>query len=39
MFGGDIGFLLAAGFTAVVYPIARYVERKYEGPARMRKRI
>ncbi|WOO78800.1 Purine-cytosine permease fcyB [Vanrija pseudolonga] len=30
-FGGDIGFELASGFTAVVYPIFRYLEIKYTG--------
>lgn len=38
LFGGDIGFELSFAFTAVVYPIARYVERRYENPQRMRRR-
>ncbi|KLO11603.1 hypothetical protein SCHPADRAFT_830812 [Schizopora paradoxa] len=38
-FGGDIGFELSCGFSAIVYPIARYIERKYESPQRLRKRI
>jgi purine-cytosine permease-like protein len=29
--GGDIGFELAAGFSGVVYPIARYFEKQYFG--------
>ncbi|TDL19282.1 hypothetical protein BD410DRAFT_774153 [Rickenella mellea] len=37
-FGGDIGFELSCAFTAVVYPVCRYIERKYEDPARMRTR-
>ena len=36
-FGGDIGFELAFAFAAIVYPIARYIERKYESPERFRK--
>ncbi|KAI5118639.1 hypothetical protein M0805_000015 [Coniferiporia weirii] len=36
VFGGDIGFELSLAFSALVYPIARYVERKYENPARLR---
>ncbi|THH02634.1 hypothetical protein EW145_g6721 [Phellinidium pouzarii] len=35
-FGGDIGFELSFAFSALVYPIARYLERKYENPARHR---
>ncbi|KAL1409851.1 hypothetical protein Q8F55_003850 [Vanrija albida] len=30
-FGGDIGFELASGFTAVVYPLFRFLEIKYIG--------
>ncbi|GAA6006280.1 hypothetical protein JCM11491_002094 [Sporobolomyces phaffii] len=30
-YGADIGFELAAGFTAVSYPAFRYLERKYTG--------
>jgi purine-cytosine permease-like protein len=30
-FGGDIGFELAAGFSGIVYPIARYLEKKRFG--------
>ncbi|GAA5876977.1 hypothetical protein JCM16303_006356 [Sporobolomyces ruberrimus] len=29
--GADLGFELAGGFTAVTYPIFRYIERKYSG--------
>ena len=28
-FGGDIGFELAAAFAGTVYPIARYIEKKF----------
>ena len=28
-FGGDLGFELAAAFTAVTFPIFRYLEKKY----------
>ncbi|KAH8110364.1 permease for cytosine/purines, uracil, thiamine, allantoin-domain-containing protein [Phellopilus nigrolimitatus] len=35
-FGGDIGFELSCAFSAIVYPIARYIERRFESPARMR---
>ena len=35
-FGGDIGFELSFAFSAVVYPIARYIERKFESPERFR---
>ncbi|WVQ86056.1 hypothetical protein IAT38_008224 [Cryptococcus sp. DSM 104549] len=28
-FGGDVGWLLALGFTAVIYPITRTLERKW----------
>jgi purine-cytosine permease-like protein len=31
LFGGDIGFELAAGFSGIVYPIARYFEKKHFG--------
>jgi len=30
-FGGDIGFELAAAFAGVVYPVARYIEKKKFG--------
>ena len=30
-FGGDIGFELAAAFSGIVYPIARYIEKKKFG--------
>ena len=30
-FGGDIGFELAAAFAGIVYPMARYVEKKKFG--------
>lgn len=30
-FGGDIGFELAAAFAGIVYPIARYLEKKKFG--------
>ena len=30
-FGGDIGFELAAVFAGIVYPIARYIEKKKFG--------
>ncbi|KAL5513838.1 FCY21 [Sanghuangporus vaninii] len=35
-FGGDIGFELSFAFSAITYPIARTVERRYEGAARSR---
>ncbi|KAH8104390.1 hypothetical protein DFH11DRAFT_1883415 [Phellopilus nigrolimitatus] len=35
-FGGDIGFELSCTFAAIVYPIARYIERKLESHAGMR---
>ena len=38
VFGGDIGFELSTAFTAVTYPIFRYIERKYENPERFRRR-
>lgn len=31
IFGGDVGFELAAAFAGVVYPIARYIEKKKFG--------
>lgn len=31
MFGGDIGFELAGSFTALTYPLFRYLELKYVG--------
>lgn len=31
MFGGDIGFELAAAFSGIVYPIARYFEKQHYG--------
>jgi len=31
VFGGDIGFELAAAFSGTVYPVARYVEKKKFG--------
>lgn len=31
VFGGDIGFELAAAFSGIVYPVARYVEKKKFG--------
>ena len=37
MYGGDIGFILSCGFAAVAYPIARYIERRFESPERSRK--
>lgn len=37
-FGGDVGFELSCAFTAVAYPVCRYIERKYEDPARFRTR-
>ncbi|GAA6049255.1 hypothetical protein JCM3770_005907 [Rhodotorula araucariae] len=30
-YGADLGFELAFGFTAVSYPVCRYLERKYTG--------
>jgi len=30
-FGGDIGFELAAAFSGIVYPIARYIEKNKFG--------
>ncbi|KAF8488734.1 permease for cytosine/purines, uracil, thiamine, allantoin-domain-containing protein [Gautieria morchelliformis] len=33
-FGGDIGFELSMSFTAVSYPILRFIERRWEAPAR-----
>ena len=30
-FGGDVGFELALGFTLVVYPIARTIEKRITG--------
>lgn len=30
-FGGDIGFEVAFGFTAVTYPVFRYFERRQHG--------
>ncbi|GAA5922195.1 hypothetical protein JCM3775_003526 [Rhodotorula graminis] len=30
-YGADLGFELAFGFTAVTYPVCRYLERKYTG--------
>jgi NCS1 nucleoside transporter family len=30
-FGADLGFELAFGFTAITYPVCRYLERKYTG--------
>lgn len=38
-FGGDIGFELSFGFSAITYPIARFIERRYENPRRSRGRI
>ena len=35
-FGGDIGLELSCAFSAIVYPIARYIERRYESPERLR---
>jgi hypothetical protein len=32
--GGDLGFELAGGFTAVSYPIFRAIERRFESPSR-----
>lgn len=34
IFGGDIGFELSGAFTAVTYPIFRYIERRLENPKR-----
>ncbi|KAF8523798.1 permease for cytosine/purines, uracil, thiamine, allantoin-domain-containing protein [Hysterangium stoloniferum] len=33
--GGDIGFELSMGFSAIVYPILRSIEIRFEGPQRM----
>jgi len=33
VFGGDIGFELSGAFTAITYPIFRYIERHLEDPA------
>jgi hypothetical protein len=33
-YGGDIGFELSGGFTAISYPIFRYIERRFENPER-----
>ncbi|GAA6029111.1 hypothetical protein JCM8097_001605 [Rhodosporidiobolus ruineniae] len=30
-FGGDVGFELAAGFSGLVYPLFRYIEKKQTG--------
>lgn len=30
-FGGDIGFELSAAFAGIVYPVARYIEKKKVG--------
>lgn len=30
-YGGDIGFELSFGFTAITYPVLRYFEKKYFG--------
>jgi hypothetical protein len=30
-FGGDIGFELAAGFSGIVFPPLRYLEKRYLG--------
>ena len=30
-FGGDIGFELSFSFTAVTYPVLRYIEKRYFG--------
>lgn len=30
-FGGDVGFLLSAAFSAITYPPLRYLEKKYVG--------
>lgn len=38
-FGGDIGFELSFGFSAITYPIARFIERRYENSRRSRGRI
>ncbi len=38
VFGGDCGFELSCAFTAITYPIFRWIERKYESPTRMRTR-
>ncbi|KAH8110361.1 hypothetical protein DFH11DRAFT_1730281 [Phellopilus nigrolimitatus] len=35
-FGGDSGFELSCAFSAIVYPIAHYIERRFASPARMR---
>ena len=35
-FGGDIGFELSFAFSAIAYPIARTLERRYESSARLR---
>ena len=37
-FGGDIGFELSFAFSALTYPLFRYVERRYESPDRLRTR-
>lgn len=37
-FGGDIGFELSFAFSAIVYPIARVIERRLESPDRLRVR-
>ncbi|KIJ41962.1 hypothetical protein M422DRAFT_68139 [Sphaerobolus stellatus SS14] len=37
VFGGDIGFELSWAFSATVYPILRYIERKFEAPERQGK--
>lgn len=31
MFGGDLGFELAAGFAGLVYPPLRWLEIRYTG--------
>ena len=36
VFGGDVGFELSFTFTAIVYPIFRAIERKFESPIRHR---
>ena len=30
-FGGDIGFELSFSFTAITYPVLRYIEKRYFG--------
>lgn len=36
IFGGDIGFELSFAFSAITYPIARIIERRFEGSTRSR---